>query len=91
MIITILLAASLSNTTQPVEPPQNTEQPKTERVVVGGYDHNGNKVSYDEQVKDGLQQKIDEANSKYKNIDKEDEEHKDYVQPYKPVDKEDKE
>ena len=91
MIITILLAASVASATQPTEPPQNTDQPKTERVVVGGYNSDGKKVSQDEQTREAMQKRIDDLNNKYKNIDKEDTEHKDYDQPYKPEDSEDEE
>ena len=85
MIITILLATAIA-TTEP--PKEETPPPKQERIIVGGYTEDGKKVdTEEEQVKDGMQQRIDDLNKKYKNIENEDTEHQDHSQKPKETDK----
>ena len=77
MIITILLATAVATTA----PKEQTPPPKQERIIVGGYTEDGKKVdTYDEQVADAMQKRIDDLNKKYKDIDKEDTEHQDHSQ-----------
>jgi hypothetical protein len=79
--------AGVANAGDTEPPKEETPPPKQERIIVGGYDSKGNKVSYDEQVADGMQQRIDDLNKKYKNIENEDTEHQDHSQKPKETDK----